>query len=123
MSVCLNHTGREATTKCATCFKPMCEECAKPSGDQVFCSETCIQNYIASADRIADIAVRDKARARKKLIKRIITLIILAGIGAGAYYFLKNDPAVAERLKREAQSLQEKVEKGTKEISDKVKEN
>ena len=122
MAVCLNHTDREATTKCAACLKPLCDECAKPAGGKVFCSEACMQNAVASGDRMAEVAARDRAIRRKKLIKRAITLLILAGIAAGAYVYLKNDPSTAQRLKREAQSLQKKVQSGAQELKKEMEE-
>ncbi|OGV68388.1 MAG: hypothetical protein A3K19_05315 [Lentisphaerae bacterium RIFOXYB12_FULL_65_16] len=122
MAVCLKHTDREATTKCATCFKPLCEECAKPADGHVFCSEQCQQNFAASAGRMAAVAARDRAAARRKLIKRLVILLVLIAAGAAAYVFLKKDPDMAERLKREAESLQNKVEKGAKDVGRKLQD-
>jgi hypothetical protein len=122
MAVCLNHTDREATTKCATCFKPLCAECAKPADGEVFCSGQCQQNFAASAGRMAAMAERDRANARRRWIKRLVILVVLIVAGAAAYTYLRKDPDLAERLRREAESLQNKVEKGAKGVSDKLKE-
>jgi hypothetical protein len=39
--VCLNHTSTPATSRCITCFKPLCDECIHINGNDHFCSVDC----------------------------------------------------------------------------------
>ena len=43
-SICVNHTSRTATARCATCHKPICDECVVKSGGSVYCSQVCADN-------------------------------------------------------------------------------
>jgi len=43
MSICVNHTDRQATTRCSTCHKPICDDCTQQSDGKIFCSQFCIE--------------------------------------------------------------------------------
>ena len=44
--VCPNHPNATAVSRCETCFKPLCSECAISKEDKDFCSKTCETNYL-----------------------------------------------------------------------------
>jgi hypothetical protein len=44
MSVCVNHPGRAATSRCSSCHKPICDDCIVKSEGAVFCSQACQEN-------------------------------------------------------------------------------
>lgn len=121
MSICLNHTDREATTRCATCFKPLCAECAKPAHGQVFCSDKCMQNYAASEERMAAVAARDRANARRERIRRLIILVVIVLIALAAFFFLRKNPSTADKLKKGAKSLASKAADGARDVGEKLK--
>ena len=84
--ICLTHTDREATTRCATCFKPLCAECAQTVEGNEFCSPKCSENFAKSADRFAAAAelkeISDRLRARTQ-IKRAVIIVIIIGAVVG----------------------------------------
>ncbi len=122
MAICLKHTDREATTRCTTCFKPLCAECALPGYDKVFCSDKCMQNYAASEDRLAVVAARDKAIARKERIRRLIILLVAILLAVAAFIFLKKNPTTAEKLKSGTKSLTKQAVDGARDVGAKLKE-
>jgi len=113
--VCLNHPGRPATTRCETCFKPLCDECVIEEGGKHFCSETCAQNYVATGERIEELEASKRRIARRKLIKRLVTLIILIVIAAAAYFWMKSNPD-------KTKDMMKTLEKKTSEVKSKVSE-
>ena len=120
MAICLNHTDREATTRCATCFKPLCAECAKPARGQVFCSERCQQNYAASEERLAAVAARDRANARRQMVERLIILLVVILAAVAAVVLLKKNPTMADKLKRNAELLKDKAAEGARDVGQKL---
>ena len=116
MSVCLNHTGREATTKCTTCFKPLCSECAIKDAGKDFCSKLCLSNYATTNESIGYLDERSRAAKRQKLIMFIIVLLILAAASTFAFYWFKKNPATLDNLKKDAQSIGEKVKGAAQDI-------
>ena len=43
MSVCVNHTNREATSRCTSCHKPSCDDCIVKADGAVYCSSRCAE--------------------------------------------------------------------------------
>lgn len=87
-SVCLNHQDREATTRCAACLKPLCDECVVPGPEgSKFCSSECLLNTQQSGQRFTEFREREamlRAAARKAALFRMVaTLAILAALGLG----------------------------------------
>ncbi|MBT3377798.1 MAG: hypothetical protein HN742_40445 [Lentisphaerae bacterium] len=104
--VCLNHTDREAVTRCETCFKPLCEECILSANDVDFCSGDCAGNYSDSAERMSGQADRArKARARKRM-KRLVILVVLGALAYCGYRWAVANPDRTRELRRE---LEEKA--------------
>lgn len=100
-SVCLNHQDREATTRCAACLKPLCDECVVPGGDgSRFCSSECLLNTEQSGQRFADFREREamlRAAARKAALFRMVTTVaILAALALG---FVMAWPTLPKEMK------------------------
>ena len=90
MPVCLNHPDREASTRCVTCFKPLCSDCVLRSGRKVYCSEECLQNDRRTSGSIGRFAARERAIQRKKLlIKLAVILFVAAALIAGCVYVMR----------------------------------
>jgi hypothetical protein len=66
MPVCLNHTDRQATVKCATCFKPLCGECVLRHGRQVFCSKECLANTVRTSGILSRFIQHEKQSSRRQ---------------------------------------------------------
>jgi hypothetical protein len=107
--VCLTHPDRAAVSRCETCFKPLCEECIQHEGGKHFCSSTCVENFAQSEERIDTLDARNKAARRKKLIRRLVYLIILAAIAYFAYRWLQSNPDKSEQLKQRFKNAAEEV--------------
>jgi len=43
--ICINHRNRDASERCHTCHKPLCAECVRKAGGNIFCSLACEENY------------------------------------------------------------------------------
>ena len=117
-SVCLNHPDRAAETRCVTCFKPLCAECAlhDPEGND-FCSEQCRQNYENSRENVDNFHAQERRIKRRKRIRRLVILVILIAIGVAAYKHFKNNPDDLKKLKQSTETLRDKAEKVTKEVA------
>jgi len=109
--VCLNHPDRSATSRCETCFKPLCDECIQVEDGKHFCSDTCARNYRATAARIDGIAARDRARRRKKMLRRLVLLVVIVTAAVFAYRWWKSNPETAQDLRRQLERKAEDVKK------------
>ena len=90
MAVCLNHTDREATTRCVTCFKPLCYDCVVRRGRNVYCSRECLENHQRTSGSISRFAAQELATQRRKLVRRIaFVLLVAAAVVVGCLFYLK----------------------------------
>ncbi|MDX9978960.1 MAG: B-box zinc finger protein [Lentisphaeria bacterium] len=108
-SVCLNHPDRAATTRCCTCFKPICGECVVRAHGEEFCSAACRENYEntrPAVDEFQERAARRRAAARRR---RLILLVILAVAGYFAYRYFRDNPDAARKIQRKSE---EAIQKG-----------
>ena len=108
-SVCLNHPDRPADTRCTTCHKPICNECAIRDGNNVFCSDQCRENYDSTRENVEAFQERKRREKRRKMIKRLIILIILIAIGAAAYKYFADNPDDLKKLREKTDSLRQKA--------------
>ncbi|MCK5803088.1 MAG: B-box zinc finger protein [Lentisphaeria bacterium] len=120
-SVCLNHTDRPAVVRCNACHKPLCEECILRVQDMNFCSQVCVDNFLKSADNMATYQAVQRARRRRKLIKRFIMLLVLGALGYGAYWYFTRNPDKFEELKNKANQAVEEGRKTIKEVKEVTK--
>jgi len=103
--VCLNHTDRPAVSRCETCFKPLCDDCILLVEGTHFCSQECSEKYGESSERISDFNRRRTKDRRGRLVRRIITLLVLLGILAAGYWYATNNPGEVRRLRRAIDDL------------------
>jgi len=98
--VCLNHPDTPAVARCATCAKPICEQCAIREDDQVFCSAECRQNGLASAAVVNTIMRAKKRGDLRRRVVFLIKLIILSGlVYAGWVYYSRNRDDIDSTVK------------------------
>jgi hypothetical protein len=97
--VCLNHTSTPATSRCTTCFKPICDECIIAENDEDFCCQICLEKHKRTSENIEALERRKPSGLFKK--------IILLAIVSGAIYWAYNNQT----------KVKEMIDKGKKEIS------
>jgi hypothetical protein len=123
--VCPNHPSEQAVAKCHTCFKPACKECVKKINGRDYCSVECAANDARTQQNID----KNKKGFLAKLIKPIIILAILGGLGYGGWWLWQNKrgaimeaKATAEAKLNEAKEKVSKIDLGAKsEIEDVLK--
>ena len=93
-SVCLNHPDQPASSRCTTCFKPVCGECITRAHGEDFCSEQCASNYGATRDTIEEFQQQTDRRRAAKRRRRLIMLIILGVAAYFAYRYIRENPDV-----------------------------
>jgi len=76
--VCMNHPDVEAERHCLSCFKPYCEECLTDYDGMVFCSKRCHILHTDGVKKTEADRVRARQKSRKKLVKRLVVLVIIA---------------------------------------------
>ena len=75
--ICINHRDRSASEHCHTCHKPICSECVKRVGSNIFCSQACAENYANFHAKFQS----ERPSLIGKLIKFALVLAVLAGAG------------------------------------------
>ena len=95
--VCMNHTDREAESRCISCFKPICDECIIRYKGQNYCSDECAEGAEQTAQQIDEISAGQNRVRRKRIIRRILILLILCVIAFLVYQFVfKNKDMMKE---------------------------
>jgi hypothetical protein len=118
-SVCLNHPDRQAETRCTTCFKPICGECAIEADAGTFCSEACLNNYDRTRDGVEAFQEREQRAKRRKRIRRVIILIVLIALGVAAYKYFTDNPDKLKKLEEKAGNLRDKAGNMVEEVQKK----
>jgi hypothetical protein len=80
--VCLTHTDTPATSRCITCFRPLCDECIRVNGEDHFCSVECDAKNQKTSSNIENLAT-----PKNHLLGKLIKLAILGAIIYGAYKY------------------------------------
>jgi hypothetical protein len=104
-SVCLNHPDSPATTRCTTCFKPICADCVVRAEGEDFCSEVCKANYEGSRDsleRFQEITRRRRAARRRR---QLVMLIVLGGVAYFGYRYFSSNPGILQQWKQRVQQF------------------
>ncbi len=79
-SHCLNHQDREATHRCVSCLKPLCESCIQSYAAGIFCGDECHEKSAATQERAAEIARSDrelKEWQQRQSAFKIITFVVV----------------------------------------------
>ena len=98
-SVCLNHPNTTASSRCTTCFKPICTECITTENNEDFCSIICAEKHKRTSENIEALNTRKSSGLFKKIM-------ILAIIAAGLYWAYTNQSKVKEMIDKGKQELE-----------------
>ena len=115
-SVCLNHPNTHAVTRCATCSKPICQECIVKHGGVSYCSTLCRDNAVRTGAMVDDVQKRKGAANFKRFVIRFVQLLILLAVLGAAYWYYKNNKS---KVDSKLQQGIQKVEQGKQELMDK----
>jgi hypothetical protein len=80
-SYCINHPAIEATARCRQCRKPVCDVCAVPGAQGIFCSGECRDQFAEFLERARKM---DEAsgwrwwRFARKVRRAIVKLVVFA---------------------------------------------
>lgn len=107
--VCTKHPNTPATSRCLTCFKPLCEKCVVDRQGLDFCSEACAGKHFASSKNLAEFNAREAAHKRKALIKKLITLVVLLVLALGfAFAYTRNIGGLKDQAQKLIELIQSK---------------
>lgn len=97
-SVCLNHPDRPADTKCTTCFKPVCADCALQREELDFCSEQCAENYMQSAERISTFRDKERRDKRRRFVRKTLKWTVTVLVIVLVVWYFNRNPAAVRKL-------------------------
>ena len=123
--VCINHHDRPAVAHCASCRRPICEECLVEQDGFKCCSKKCLQQALASTAITNDVLQRRKKAgslgAVASFIKWIVIIAVLAGI-----WFSGLGPKWLRWLTRKknqtVQTVQQKSNEGVQKMNNKYQQ-
>lgn len=102
-SVCLNHPERPAAQRCTVCFKPLCEDCARPdAAGHVFCSDACASNFERTRGSLDAWEAQRRRERSRRWRRRLVMLVILVALAAAAYRYATRHPDRAQELRQKA---------------------
>ncbi len=87
-SHCLRHQEREATGRCKSCLKPICDECTYTTPEGKYCSDECHQNAKASVEKMARLKADEAALAaeqRRAMLVKLVVCAVLCVVLYGAW--------------------------------------
>ncbi len=114
-SVCLNHPDTPAVAHCAVCRKPVCGECRQIHDGVSYCSKECHENALRTGRMVDDVVAKRNAIERKRRIRNVILVIVLAAIGAAAYMFYSsNKSEIDAKVKNVKSRTEQKLQEGKK---------
>lgn len=76
VKLCINHTDREAESKCISCFKPICNECIIRYKSQDYCSDQCAEGAEQTGAKIDEISSGQHRIRKKRILKKMLFFII-----------------------------------------------
>lgn len=85
---CFFHQDRESTTRCYTCNRALCSECAQTFDGEVYCSAKCAEDAKKFEQRVDDLAESEANYKTAEAIKNrqafminvIIALVLFVGL-------------------------------------------
>jgi hypothetical protein len=104
VSGCINHPGIEAIARCKQCGKPVCASCVVRGPTGQFCCEACKERHEKFIARAQELQWTRRPtgtlkKLRTLLIKLVILIVVLIGLGFVALQF---DVPVASDIVRKA---------------------
>ena len=122
--VCINHHDRPAVAHCASCRRPICEECLVEQDGFKCCSKKSLQQALASTAITNDVLSRRKKAgslgALAGFIKLVVILAVLAGIwfsGLGPKWLRW----LTKKKDQTVQTVQQKAQEGVQKDSNRRK--
>ena len=118
--VCINHHDRPAVAHCASCRRPICEECLVEQDGFKCCSKKCLQQALASTAITNDIlSRRSKAGSAGKVagfikwvvIIGVIVFLWLSGYGRKGFDWVRN------LTRKGNQTIQQKASEGVQKMN------
>jgi len=102
-SGCINHPGVEAAYRCKQCGKPVCNTCVVKGPTGNFCGEPCKERHQGFIQRAQDMQQNSRrtgqvGKVRRFLIRAVIFLVAVCGLGFVALYF--DIPVVAGLVRK-----------------------
>ncbi|MBQ4479837.1 MAG: B-box zinc finger protein [Victivallales bacterium] len=85
--VCINHHDRPAVAHCASCRRPICEDCLVEKDGFKCCSRECLQTALASTAITNDILSRRRSAGGKAVVGTIVKWVVIAAVIVAAIYF------------------------------------
>lgn len=75
-SFCFFHHDRLSVTRCYTCGKALCDECAQTFDGEIYCSAKCAENSKKFEARAEDLQEMDEVYKRKEAANNLQSLLI-----------------------------------------------
>jgi hypothetical protein len=97
--VCPNHPEVPAVSRCTTCFKPLCQECAIVKENLDFCSDQCSTNHFTTNASIGAGLARDAAAKRRARIRRMILFLALLLVVFGFVFYWQTSMSDEDKAK------------------------
>ena len=97
--VCLNHPDIDATSRCTSCFKPICNTCIINDAGEDFCTQVCAEKHKRTNETVQSYKERKKS---SHLFRNLVILIIL---GTAAYWAVNNQEKVKDVIDKGKQEL------------------
>ncbi len=99
----------KTAAKCALCMKPLAKEHMITRNGKAFCCDAAADQFFASDAQYQAYKAREGKGAFGRLVKKLVILIILIAIAAGAYwYFTKKDPSALDKLREQGNELMDR---------------
>lgn len=97
LSFCLKHQDRPTDTRCATCLKPICEECTLVTDEGRFCGSDCHEKRLMANERVRVVKEADERDRLPRLFRTLMgwAIKILCLV---ALYFLYTQLPMAWKL-------------------------
>ena len=108
--VCINHHDRPAVAHCASCRRPICEECLVEKDGFKCCSRECLQTALASTAVTNDILSRRRSASASAKIGGLVRWIVILAIIGAAFYFRVPQKVLSwfKSKKSQVQEMQQK---------------
>lgn len=102
-SGCINHPGVEAAFRCKQCGKPVCNTCVVKGPTGHFCGAPCKERHEGFVQRAQSMQQDGRrtgqiGKLRRFLIRAVIFIVALGGLGFVALYF--DIPVVAAIIRK-----------------------
>ena len=99
--VCLNHTDTAASSRCVTCFKPLCDQCIITVNGEHFCGQICAQKHQSSN---ANIEAMRQRQPSSGFFSKAFKLLLLGALIFWAWMYKGKIIEIFDKGKEEINS-------------------